>query len=421
MRPSVDLPQPEFADDAERLPGLDRDRDVVHGADHLGRPEDAAADAEMLRSASNIDDRAGRGVRARGLGDVRGRRRPCVEQGNFVGAVTRSEMAGRNFLGIRQLPARFDRETAPRTKPAALGRRQQVGRRSFDRLQLGGSRPVEARDGAEQSAGIGMGRCREYLLGRSAFDDPGGVHHIDAIGVARDDPQIVGNDDHRDAEAARQILHQFQDLRLDGHVERGGRLVGDQQLRIAGEADGDHHPLTHAAGQLVRELLQPALRIGYADQRQQLDGAGLRLSLAHVHVNEQRLHHLQSDRQHRIERGHRLLEDHRDVAAADLPHRLVVEAQQIAILEQDPSLLHPRGCGRQQAHHRQRGYRLARSAFADDGHDLAGLDSIGNPLDRAHDASLGLEMYVQVVDFQDRRQLRRIAQGHRCGRFGGRG
>ena len=31
-------------------------------------------------------------------------------------------------------------------------------------------------------------------------------------------------------ELLRQALHQFEHLRLDGHVERGGRLVGDQQL-----------------------------------------------------------------------------------------------------------------------------------------------------------------------------------------------
>jgi hypothetical protein len=43
---------------------------------------------------------------------------------------------------------------------------------------------------------------------------------------------------------------QVEDLRLDGDVERGRRLVGDQQVRLAGQRDGDHHPLLHAAGKL---------------------------------------------------------------------------------------------------------------------------------------------------------------------------
>ena len=53
---------------------------------------------------------------------------------------------------------------------------------------------------------------------------------------------------------------QVEDLRLDRDVERGGRLVGDQQLRIAGERHGDHHALAHAARELVRILRRRAAR-----------------------------------------------------------------------------------------------------------------------------------------------------------------
>jgi hypothetical protein len=49
-----------------------------------------------------------------------------------------------------------------------------------------------------------------------------------------------------------QLSHQLQHLRLHGDVERRRRLVGDQHLGAAGQRHGDHHPLAHAAGQLVR-------------------------------------------------------------------------------------------------------------------------------------------------------------------------
>ena len=49
-----------------------------------------------------------------------------------------------------------------------------------------------------------------------------------------------------------QLAEQVEDLRLDGDVERRGRLVGDQELGIAGERHGDHDALAHAAGELVR-------------------------------------------------------------------------------------------------------------------------------------------------------------------------
>ena len=50
--------------------------------------------------------------------------------------------------------------------------------------------------------------------------------------------------------SACRSLHQLQDLRLDGDVERGGRLVGDQQRRPADQRHGDHRPLAQPARQL---------------------------------------------------------------------------------------------------------------------------------------------------------------------------
>jgi hypothetical protein len=49
-----------------------------------------------------------------------------------------------------------------------------------------------------------------------------------------------------------EVAQQVEDLGLDGDVERGGGLVGDEQARVAGERHGDHDALAHAAGELVR-------------------------------------------------------------------------------------------------------------------------------------------------------------------------
>ena len=127
-----------------------------------------------------------------------------------------------------------------------------------------------------------MARPVEHGLGLALFGHARGVHHDDAVGVARHHAEIVRDDDERDVELARQVLHQLQDLRLDGDVERGGRFVGDHQLRIAGQPDRDHDALAHAAGELVRILVEPAFGVGDADQRQQLDGARARLRVGHA-------------------------------------------------------------------------------------------------------------------------------------------
>ena len=143
------------------------------------------------------------------------------------------------------------------------------------------------------------------------------------------------------------FLHQFEDLRLDRHVERGRRLVGDDQLRVAGDRDRDHDPLAHPARQLVRVLLEPAHRIGDADQPQQLDGAPLRRRAVGAAMLLEGLGDLPADRQHRVQRGHRLLKDHADVAAAHLAHLLVGKLQQVAPAKQDlgRSVMRPGGSG----------------------------------------------------------------------------
>ena len=55
------------------------------------------------------------------------------------------------------------------------------------------------------------------------------------------------------------VLEQLEDLRLHRDVERGGRLVGDQQVGLVGERHGDHDALALAAGELVRIAREPPL------------------------------------------------------------------------------------------------------------------------------------------------------------------
>ena len=67
-----------------------------------------------------------------------------------------------------------------------------------------------------------------------------------------DHGQVVRDEEEREAQLALQVLEQVDDLRLDRHVQRGDRLVGDDQLRLQGERAGDADALALAAGELVR-------------------------------------------------------------------------------------------------------------------------------------------------------------------------
>ena len=97
-----------------------------------------------------------------------------------------------------------------------------------------------------------MARPAEHVLARARLHHPAGVEDRDAVGDRGHDAEVVGDQDHREIVLAAQAVEQPQDPRLDGDVERRRRLVGDQQLRPAGESDRDRDPLPHPARELVR-------------------------------------------------------------------------------------------------------------------------------------------------------------------------
>ena len=97
--------------------------------------------------------------------------------------------------------------------------------------------------------------------------------------------------------------------------------MGSSAIRSAGwhdERHGDHGALAHPAGELVRVFVDALAGRGDADPVQHLDGAlhvrcGRLIALVQLH----RLRDLLADGVDRVQGGHRLLEDHRDLVAAD--------------------------------------------------------------------------------------------------------
>ncbi len=71
---------------------------------------------------------------------------------------------------------------------------------------------------------------------RPDLDDAPGVHHRHPVGGLGDHAHVVGDEHHRGAVLAAEALEQGDDLRLDRHVERGGRFVGDDQPRLGASA-----------------------------------------------------------------------------------------------------------------------------------------------------------------------------------------
>ena len=194
-----------------------------------------------------------------------------------------------------------------------------------------------------------------------------GVHHDDPVGELRDEPKVVRDQDGRGMRLLLRRAHHLDDLRLNGHVESRCRLVGDQHRRIVRDRHRHHRSLAHAPGELVRILLDATLRERHAHEVEQLDRALARLIVTDAGiVRRDRLGDLVTDREHGIERRHRILEDHRNLPTADLLQLLLRHGQEIATLVERLSAHDPPRRHRDQPEHRHDRDALSRTRLADD-------------------------------------------------------
>src|SRR5258708_20933546 len=104
---------------------------------------------------------------------------------------------------------------------------------------------------AQKRPRVRMLRVLEDRARRALFDDPARVHDDDAVAQARHQRHVVRDQDDRRAQLSAEVAQQLDDRRLHGYVEGGGRLVGDQQGWLVGDAHRVHGALPHAARELV--------------------------------------------------------------------------------------------------------------------------------------------------------------------------
>ena len=117
-----------------------------------------------------------------------------------------------------------------------------------------------------------MERLAEERPGLGDLLDLAAVHDGDPVAGLGHHREVVGDEeDGGEAGLLAGGEHELEDLRLDGDVERGGRLVGDQQVGLHRQRHRDHHALAHAARELVRIAGESAPRVGDADALEHAD------------------------------------------------------------------------------------------------------------------------------------------------------
>nr|WP_291389289.1 hypothetical protein [Devosia sp.] len=63
------------------------------------------------------------------------------------------------------------------------------------------------------------------------------IHYCNLVGVLGDDSDVVRDQHHRHLQLPAEAIQKLEDLTLDGHVQRGRWLVGNEQARAADQSD----------------------------------------------------------------------------------------------------------------------------------------------------------------------------------------
>src|SRR5688572_9059900 len=111
-------------------------------------------------------------------------------------------------------------------------------------------------DSREERPGIRMLRVAEEAGGLGHFDDAPEVHDGGPAADMLNEPQVVGDEEIGEPELFLQLEEQIHHLRLNRHIERRYRLVGNDERRIERERPGHPYSLALATAELVRIAIE---------------------------------------------------------------------------------------------------------------------------------------------------------------------
>ena len=255
---------------------------------------------------------------------------------------------------------------------------------------------VGNRDAAQKPLGVGVQRVVVNLLGFAGLDQLAQVHNADIIRNIPHHRQIVGNEQIGRALGLLIVAQQVHDLCLNRNIQRGDRLVTDDQFGVEHQRAGDTDTLPLPARELVR--IPPGMLRRQADTLEH--GKNLIVHILAGLADVVRLERLGDDIMHRhagVQRGVRVLEDHLHLAADGLQLALFHMGNVLAV-QDDLALARLIDA--------DDGTRAAAFAAAALAHQAEGAAPAQRKADIVHGVDLGLgadrEIFGQVFDLQDR-------------------
>ena len=211
----------------------------------------------------------------------------------------------------------------------------------------------------------------------------------------------MGDEQHGGAVIPLQVANQRENLLLGGDVERRGRLIRNQQLRLQHQRHRNHDALALAARQPVGIGCENALDLGQPHLLHHFEDAPASRPRIEIGVDAQHFVDLAAYRHHRIERRHRLLKDHRHGGGAQLPQAAVAGGEKLFADQPDAAAAGKQRALLQQSHHGQRSDGFSRSAFTDQAERLGLADLQRDVVDDARIARIPAEADDEIVDIEN--------------------
>ena len=156
-----------------------------------------------------------------------------------------------------------------------------------------------------------MLRVVEDVVGLAELHKVALVHHGHTIRQVAHHRQIVCDEQVGQAKLALERIQQVDHAGLDGHVEGRYRLVEHDHRRVRGQRTRQADALTLTTREVAREAVQ--LLLIQTHRAHELGDTGILVALVAQRI--QRLLDDLLDRHTRVQRAHRILEHHLNIAA----------------------------------------------------------------------------------------------------------
>ncbi len=137
-------------------------------------------------------------------------------------------------------------------EPAAAGRIGRTRNVAFEDDPVAVQVWIRHGNSRNERLGVRMLGMLGNDLGVADLDQLAEVHDTDPIRDMRHDGQVVGDEEIGQLEIVLELTQQVEHLGLNRHIERGDRLVADDEIRVERQRARDTNALALTARELVR-------------------------------------------------------------------------------------------------------------------------------------------------------------------------